>query len=49
MNRRSVLRALPGTCAAVVAAKVVIAAGSPGKIKPDPTCALLILKLPEGQ
>ena len=49
MNRRRVLKAISGTCAAIVGAKAAAAAGpagaagSPGKIKPDLACALLII------
>jgi nicotinamidase/pyrazinamidase len=42
MNRRNVLRALSGACAAVLGAKTLLAA-SLGKIKPDIASALLII------
>ena len=46
MNRRRVLKAISGACAAIVGAKVAAAAGpagSPATIKPDLACALLII------
>ena len=43
MNRRGVLQSLLGACAAFVAARPAAADGLHGKIKPDRTCALLVI------
>jgi nicotinamidase/pyrazinamidase len=49
MNRRRVLEAMSAACGALVGARVAAAAGAarsegpPGKIKPGPDCALLVI------